>query len=255
MKTRLNIPVELCHHAVLLKEEKLLTAYITLNLFSNGFLGLNEAYKILETVPGFSSRNSQKKYLHELQQKGYVGWDNKAGRIYIRSVATVCKKYGLLPVLSIPFTASDLTSSKELIYGAVIAPNIRKQKAAIYLSRGKKVSAAKNREASLQKPYPGLSIDKLATMWQCSRSEAVKRKSMIEDAGYVKTIPHKRKLAILPGADFGLRKYYEEVFQEKGKGIHFSKDYETGEIWVLQQLCDEIVMKKVLKKVRGRFKV
>jgi len=252
MKLSINIPVELCHQAVVLKEEKLLSAYILLNLSSDGFMNLAEAYKKLKTAPGFSSRNSQKKYLQALEKKGYIGWDHKIDRLYIRSVTSICKKYGLRPEMSVPFTVKDVDSTRELIYTAVIAPSIRKQKAAIYLSRRKKVSAAKNRDASLQKPYPGLSIDKLAKMWECSRSEAVKRKSMIENAGYVKTIPHKRRLAILPVADFGLRKYYGEVFREKGKGIHFSKDYETGEIWVLQQLCDEIVMKKTLKKVRGR---
>lgn len=246
MKTVYNIPLPLCSHVI---EEKLFTefsAYVSLQLFSDGILTLNEAAGALSSLRNLKSLKSRKKCINKLVQLRWIGLDKIKNVVYLRKIDSFVSSTNSSYQKVIPFYKSNLSTAKSFVHAAVLSQKLEKQKSAIFLQSRKK-SAVKKSNAAQQTSYCGLGKYGLATLFKCSAGQAVKIKCKLVEDGYIATKKRKKKIHTLPHTDMNVRLHLDTAFPGISDRLTFIKN-KNGGVDIHQQLHDEIKSKTCIKK-------
>lgn len=251
MKTVYNIPLPICSHVI---EEKLFTefsAYVSLQIFSDGILTLNEAAAALSSLKNLKSLKSRKKCINKLVQLRWIGWDKIKNVVYLRKIDSFVSITNSSYQKVVPFYKSNLSTAKSFVHAAVLLQKLEKQKSAIFLQSRKK-SAVKKSNAAQQTSYCGLGKYGLATLFKCSAGQAVKIKCRLVADGYITTRKRTKKIHTLSHADMSMRPHLNVAFPGISDRLTFVKN-KNGGVDIHQQLHDEMKSKTCIKKRKFLF--
>jgi hypothetical protein len=228
-----------------------LTAYVALQINSDGILRRIEAMRILSNVKGLKSAKSRNKYLNEIIRLKWVGYDAKNKKIYLRNIKNITPNldYSYYKVASIP--KNDIENVKSFVYGVILSEKLQQQKSAIFL-KSRNNSATKKHRVATQSDYCGIGKNGLASLFQCSTSEAVKIKNRLVKHDIIATKKRYKKIHTLNQADMNLKNYLHVAFPGKSDKLSFVRN-NNGGVDIIQQLHDEIKSNLVLKKRKFMF--
>ena len=251
MKSVYNVPVSLCSHVITEKLFTELSAYVSLQLFSDGILALNEAIAALSSLKNLTSLKSRKKCINKLVQLGWIGLDKIKNVIYLRKIGSFVSSTNSTYQKVVPFYKSNLASAKSFVYAALLSEKLQQQKSAIFLQSRKK-PAVKNKDAAQQASYCGLGKFGLAKLFKCSAGQAVKIKCRLVADGYITTKKRTKKIHTLSRADMSMRPHLDVAFPGISDRLTFVKN-KNGGVDIHQQLHDEIKSKTCIKKRKFLF--
>jgi hypothetical protein len=228
-----------------------LTSYVALQINSDGILRRIEAMRILSKVKDLKSTKSRNKCFNELIRMGWIGYDAKNKKIYLRNVKKITPNldYNIVNVVS--FSSEHINQVKSFVYSVVLSEKLQQQKSAIFLNSGNN-SATKKGRVALQSDYCGVGKYGLASLFQCSTSEAVKIKNRLVKDGFIATKKRYKKIHTLKRSDMNIKHYLNIAFPGKSDKLSFVKN-NTGGVDIIQQLHDEIKSKLCLKKRKFMF--
>lgn len=230
---QLTIPMDLLEYAQKNNLVKSLRIFIYLKCTSNGIL--NECSQIFQNMPaylGIKSHKTIQKHLRRLCDLNWVGYDVKARKLYIRGMTYVFKKCGLESGLAIVFDFLWIGKFKEFVDAALVARQIYKIKYRVRKEKSEpaiKNSPKRSRKSLVAKQgslfllidgldYTGVSLVTMASLFNCSKSNAVKRKQAAIRANFLSFKKRWKRLKWLDKPDYNLRNnMYDNYPQLKGR--------------------------------------
>lgn len=251
MKSFYNIPILLCHHVVKEKLFSEFAAYLKLQMESDGIMDYNVAMNSISGIEKLTTTKSRKKCFLSLQKLGWIGYDSKMKKIYLRSICGLYRVNDTNAIRVALLKQKDVAKSKSFAYAAILSEKLQQQKSAIFLQIRKK-SAAKKSDAALQTLYCGLGKFGLASLFHCSPSQAVKIKERLRKDGYLLTKKCRVKVLTIPKPDMNIYNYLNESFPDDSAKMTFARN-KNGGIDVFKQLHDKMQSKLCVKKRKAVF--
>lgn len=245
MKAKLNVPVSLCKYVADNKYFTEFSAYVALQLYSDGITDYGTAMNTLSSMPKLTSKKSRDKHFKKLLSIGWVGYNPLTGNVFLRSIKQICEGYGLCTKRVVMLYPKDLATVKLFVYGSILCNKTRQQDVAIRLN-SKKKPAVKYRDTALQASYTGLGKYGLSKLFSCSTTEAIRIKARLEEEGYIETKNRFQKVKELQRADFLLKSIVTDSNEKAGNKLFFRR-FKTGQLWLCRQLHDEIKSKMVVR--------
>jgi hypothetical protein len=228
-----------------------LSAYVALQINSNGILRRIEAMRILSKVKGLKSTKSRNKCFNELIRMGWNGYDAKNKIIYLRNIKSITPNHDYNFYKLASFSLEHIDHIKSFVHAVILSEKLQQQKSAIIL-KSRNNSATKKGRVALQSDYCGVGKYGLASLFNCSAGEAVKIKNRLVKAGFITTQKRYKKIHTLKHADMNLKNYLSVAFPGKCDKMTFQKN-KNGGIDVFEQLHDEIKSKLCIKKRKFMF--
>lgn len=251
MKSSYNIPVELCRHVLKEKLFTELTAYVALQINSDGILRCIETMRILAKAKGLKSTKSRKACFNELIRMGWMGYDAKNKIVYLRNIKSITPQLDFNFYKVVPFSSEHINHVKSFVYSVVLSEKLQQQRSAIFL-KTRNESATKKARVAQQTSYAGIGKHGLASLFKCSTGEAVKLKNRFVKDGFITTQKRYKKIHTLKQADMNLKQYLSVAFPQKSDKLSFARN-NNGGVDIIQQLHDEMKSNLVLKKRKFMF--
>jgi hypothetical protein len=188
---QLTIPVDILEYALKNNLVKALRIYIYLKCTSDGIIDeFSNGFSGMPSYLGIKSCKTIKKHFSRLREMNWIGCDVIAHKFYIRSMAYIFKICDLESSQAIVFDFSWISKFKEFVDAALVARQIYKIKYRMWKEKSEpatKMSRNRYRKSRVAKQgslpllhedleYTGVSLMTMASLFHCSKSNAVKRK-------------------------------------------------------------------------------
>jgi hypothetical protein len=249
--SQLTIPVDLLEHAIKNNLVKALSIYIYFKCASDGIVNeCSETFQKMSAYLGVKSPKTIQRHLRRLRHLNWIGYDGTAHKFYIRGIPYVFRISGLQSGQAIVFDFSWIGNFKEFVDAALVARQINKIKYRMW--KEKSEPATKIRQNQFCKSlvakqgslfsllegldYTGVSLRTMASLFNCSKSNAVKRKKAAISANFLSFTKKWKHLRLLDKPDYYLRKNVYDNYPQLIGRIRFR--------WV------SIMQKKTRKLVR-----
>ncbi len=218
---QLTIPLDLLAYAQKNSLVKPLRIYIYLKCTSDGIINeYSDSFKNMPSHLGIKSKRCIQKYLNQLRELKWVGYDITTRIFYIRSLVNVFRICGLECGQAIVFDFLWIGKFREFVDAALVARQINKIKYRMRKERSEpatKMSANRTRNSRVAKQgsllllhegldYTGISLMTLATLFHCGKSNAVKRKKAAIRAKFLSFKKKWMRFKLLDEPDYNLRK-------------------------------------------------